>query len=58
MSQKLLPRELEKALMAAGKEVASPKYQAMMRKYAKKYGGDRILQQMYSPGGILSTRLK
>ena len=58
MSQKLLPRELEKALMAAGKEVASPKYQSMMRKYAKKYGGDRILQQMYSPGGILSTRLK
>ena len=58
MSQKLLPQELQKALMAAGKEVASPKYQAMMRKYAKKYGGDRILQQMYSPGGILSTRLK
>ena len=58
MSQKLLPQELEKALMKAGKEVASPKYQSMMRKYAKKYGGDRILQQMYSPGGILSTRLK
>lgn len=58
MSQKILPRELLKALEAAGKEVASPKYQAMMRKYARKYGGDRILQQMYSPGGILSTRLK
>lgn len=58
MSQKIMPRELLKALEAAGKEVASPKYQAMMRKYARKYGGDRILQQMYSPGGILSTRLK
>jgi len=58
MSQRILPKELEKALMAAGKEAASPKYQQMMRKYARKYGGDRILQQMYSPGGILSTRLK
>ena len=58
MGSRILPKELEKALMAAGKEAASPKYQAMMRKYARKYGGDRILQQMYSPGGILSTRLK
>lgn len=58
MSQKILPRELIRALMAAGKEAASPKYQQVMRKYARKYGGDRILQQMYSPGGIFSTRLK
>ena len=58
LGMKILPEELFKALMAAGKEAASPKYQAMMRKYARKYGGDRILQQMYSPGGILSTRLK
>ena len=58
MGQKILPRELLKALTAAGNEAASSKYQAIMRKYAKKYGGDRILQQMYSPGGIFSTRLK
>lgn len=58
MGQKILPRELIRALQAAGNEAASPKYQAMMRKYARKYGGDRILQQMYSPGGIFSTRLK
>lgn len=58
MSQKILPRELIRALQAAGKEAASPKYQSMMRKYARKYGGDRILQQMYSPYGIFSTRLK
>lgn len=57
-ANKILPRELIRALQAAGNEAASPKYQAMMRKYARKYGGDRILQQMYSPGGIFSTRLK
>ena len=58
MGQKILPRELIRALQAAGNEAASPKYQQIMRKYARKYGGDRILQQMYSPGGIFSTRLK
>ena len=57
-ANKILPRELIRALQAAGNEAASPKYQQMMRKYARKYGGDRILQQMYSPGGIFSTRLK
>ena len=57
-SLKILPRELIRALQAAGNEAADPKYQAMMRKYARKYGGDRVLQQMYSPGGIFSTRLK
>ena len=58
MSQKILPQELLNALKAAGKEVASPKYQAMMRKYARKYGGGRILQQMNSQYGIFSTRTK
>ena len=57
-ANRILPRELIRALQAAGKEAASPKYQAMMRKYARKYGGDRILQQMNSPYGIFSTRLK
>ena len=57
-SQKILPQELLNALKAAGKEVASPKYQAMMRKYARKYGGGRILQQMNSQYGIFSTRTK
>lgn len=57
-ANKILPRELIRALQAAGNEAASPKYQQIMRKYARKYGGDRILQQMYSPGGIFSTRLK
>ena len=58
IGMKRLPDELLNALKKAGKEVASPQYQAMMKKYAKKYGGDRILQQMYSPGGIFSTRKK
>jgi hypothetical protein len=58
LSMKLLPRELQHAIVKAGKEVADPKYQAMMQKYARKYGGARILHQMASPGGILSTRLK
>jgi hypothetical protein len=58
MGQKILPQELLNALKAAGKEVASPKYQAMMRKYARKYGGGRILQQMNSQYGIFSTRTK
>ena len=58
MGQKILPRELLKALTAAGNEAASPEYQRIMKKYAKKYGGDRILKQMYSPGGIFSTRIK
>ena len=57
-SQKILPQELLNALKAAGKEVASPKYQAMMRKYARKYGGGRIMQQMNSQYGIFSTRTK
>ncbi len=57
-ANRILPRELIRALQAAGKEAASPKYQQMMIKYARKYGGDRILQQMSSPYGIFSTRLK
>ncbi len=57
-ANRILPRELIRALQAAGNEAASPKYQAMMRKYARKYGGDRILQQMNSQYGIFSTRLK
>ena len=58
LSQKILPQELLNALKKAGKEVASPKYKAMMRKYARKYGGGRILQQMNSQYGIFSTRTK
>ena len=58
LSQKILPQELLNALKKAGKEVASPQYQAMMRKYARKYGGGRILQQMNSQYGIFSTRTK
>ena len=58
MSQKILPQELLNALKAAGDEVASEKYQAVMRKYARKYGGGRILQQMNSEYGIFSTRTK
>ena len=57
-ANRILPRELIRALTKAGNEAASPKYQAMMRKYARKYGGDRILQQMNSEYGIFSTRLK
>ena len=58
LSQKILPQELLNALKKAGKEVASPQYQEMMRKYARKYGGGRILQQMNSQYGIFSTRTK
>ncbi len=58
LSQKILPQELLNALKKAGNEVADPKYQAIMRKYARKYGGGRILQQMNSQYGIFSTRTK
>jgi ribosomal protein L13E len=58
LSQEILPQELLNALKKAGDEVADPKYQAIMRKYARKYGGGRILQQMNSQYGIFSTRTK
>jgi hypothetical protein len=57
-SNKLLPRELVRALEAASKEVCSGKYQAVMAKYAKKYGPGRMQKQMNSPYGFFSSRIK